>query len=144
MRTLYGVAGSVFFFDQITKFLAVHFLKPRLSISVIPNIFHLSFIENTGIAFGLFQNHPEFWVATISLSAIALVIASWFFKTQTFSKRLAFGFILGGALGNCADRLFWGHVIDFLDFRVWPVFNLADSFITIGVALFIWFTLRGR
>ena len=144
MRTLYSVAGSVFFLDQITKFLAVEFLKPRVSMPVIPNIFHLSFVENKGIAFGLFQGRSEFWVVVISASVVVLLSISWFFKDQTFPKKLAFGFVLGGAIGNCADRLHVGHVIDFLDFRIWPVFNLADSFITIGVALFIWFTLRGR
>ena len=56
----------------------------------------------------------------------------------------AIGFILGGAIGNLTDRIRFGYVVDFLDFRIWPVFNLADSFITIGVCLFLWLAFRGR
>ena len=144
MRTLYSVAGSVLILDQLTKFLAIRYLKPKLSIPIVSNFFHLSFVENTGIAFGLFQSRPEFWVGVITLSVVVLLVVSWFSSHQNLSKRVAFGFILGGAIGNCIDRLYYGHVIDFLDFRIWPVFNVADSFITIGVALFIWQTLRGR
>ena len=142
MRTLYSVAGVVLLLDQITKFLSLSYLKPRLSIPIIPGVFHLSFVENAGIAFGLFQNRPEFWTVIIALSVIVLLIVSWFFKAQPLPKRLAFAFILGGAAGNCIDRIRFERVIDFLDFRIWPVFNLADSFITIGVLMFVWFTLR--
>ena len=144
MRTLYSVAGAVFLFDQITKFLALSFLKPRASIPLFQNIFHLSFVENTGIAFGLFQDHPEFWAWIITVSIVCLLVGSWFFRNQSLSKQLAFGFILGGAIGNWVDRIRFNHVIDFLDFRIWPVFNIADSFITIGVVFFVWFALRGR
>ncbi|MBI1978307.1 MAG: signal peptidase II [Candidatus Omnitrophica bacterium] len=144
MRTLYGVAGLVLFSDQLTKFLALLFLKSKSSVPIVPNVFHLSFVENTGIAFGLFRDHPQFWTFLISASVLILLVASWFFKNQSFVKRMAFGFILGGAIGNCIDRIRFEHVIDFLDFRIWPVFNLADSFITVGVFLFIWVTLRAR
>ena len=144
MRTLYRVAGIVLVCDQLTKFLAVQFLKPTTSAPVIPNFFQLSFVENTGIAFGFFQGHPEFWTLIITGSVAALLIGSYFFLSQPRSHRVAYGFILGGAVGNWIDRVRFEHVIDFLDFHVWPVFNVADSFITIGVVLFIWFALRGR
>ena len=144
MRTLYSVAGLIVLLDQITKYFAISYLKPRLSVPVIPGIFHLSFVENSGIAFGLFQNRPEFWTTFITLSVLVLLIVSWFFKSQPLSSRISFAFILGGALGNCVDRIRFAGVIDFLDFRIWPVFNLADSFITIGVIVFIWFTLKTR
>ena len=144
MRTLYSVAGFVVLLDQATKSLAISYLKPRFSVPIIPDVFHLSFVENTGIAFGLFQRHPGFWTVMIALSVIVLLIVSWFFRTQLLSRKLAFAFILGGAIGNCIDRIRFEHVIDFLDFRIWPIFNLADSSITIGVLLFVWFTLRGH
>ena len=144
MRILYSVAGIVLLCDQLTKFLAVWFLKPITGVPVVPNVFHLSFIENSGIAFGLFQGHPEFWTLIITASVLCLLIISPFFWTQSILRKLAFGFILGGAIGNWIDRLRFEHVIDFLDFRIWPVFNLADSFITIGVFLFVLFALRGR
>ena len=144
MRTLYCVAGIVLLSDQLTKLLAVLFLKPLTSIPILPNIFHLSFVENTGIAFGFFQGHSGFLTVLITVSVLGLLICSVFFKNQSLPHRLAYGFILGGALGNLIDRLRLEHVIDFLDFRIWPVFNIADSFITIGVMLFIWFAVRGR
>lgn len=144
MRTLYRIAGTVLLFDQITKALALSFLKPRISIPLFRDVFHLSFVENTGIAFGLFQDHPEFWTWIITISIVCLLVGSWFFRDQPLPKQLAFGFILGGAIGNWVDRIRFNYVIDFLDFRVWPVFNIADSFITIGVVFFIWFALRGR
>ena len=144
MRTLYCVAGIVLFCDQLTKFLAVRFLKPLTSVPIIPHVFHLSFVENTGIAFGLFQSHPEALTILIAASVLCLLICTRFFVNQPLSHQLAYGFILGGSIGNWIDRVRFEHVIDFLDFRIWPVFNIADSFITIGVALFVWFALRGR
>ena len=143
MRTLYRVAGIVLLCDQLTKFLAVSYLKPLGGISVVPNIFHLSYVENTGIAFGFFQGHPEFWTLVISISVLCLLVGTRFFSGQSFSRKLAYGLILGGAVGNWIDRVSHQHVIDFLDFYIWPVFNVADSCITIGVLLFIWFALRG-
>ena len=144
MRILYSVTAVILLFDQLSKFLAVCFLKPINSVPIFPHIFHLSFVENSGIAFGLFQGHPEFWMLIITLSVFCLGVISFFFRKQSFLHRLAFGFILGGATGNWIDRLRFDHVIDFLDFRIWPVFNIADSFITIGVFLFVWLALKGE
>ena len=144
MRTLYSVAGVVLLLDQLTKFLAIWFLKPISNIQILPNIFHLSFVENTGIAFGLFQGYSEILTLLISVSVLCLFLCARFFGNQPLSHKLAYGFVLGGSLGNWIDRLRFEHVIDFLDFRIWPVFNIADSFITIGVISFIWFAVRGR
>lgn len=144
MRTLYSVAGIALLVDQLTKFLAISFVKPLGNIPIVPNVFSLSFVENSGIAFGLFQGHPEFWTLMITASVLCLLIGSWFFRHQSLSHQLAFGFILGGAIGNWIDRIHFEGVIDFLNFHIWPVFNIADSFITIGVLLFIWFGLRAR
>ena len=139
---LYLVAAFVFLSDQATKAIALQFLKPRLSIPLVPNFFHLSFVENSGIAFGFFQGHPGLLTFVISASVLVLLICSRLFQNRPFPYTLAYGFILGGALGNWVDRIRWQHVIDFLDFRIWPVFNLADSFITVGVIVFIWFSFK--
>ena len=149
MRTLYSVAGSIFTFDQLTKWFAVWLLKPKGSIPVLSSFLQLSFVENTGIAFGLFQSHPEVLTFLITVSILGLFICARFFMGKPLLHRIAYGFILGGAVGNWFDRICFGHVTDFLDVRIepffrWPVFNLADSFITVGVVLFIWFALRGR
>ena len=138
------IAALVFLCDQLTKAIAIEFLKPAGSIAILPNFFHLSFVENSGIAFGLFRNQPGFLTWCISASVLFLLIGAWLFRKQSFAKCLAYGFVLGGAFGNWWDRIRFNHVIDFLDFRIWPVFNLADSFITIGVLILIWFTFRSR
>ncbi|OGW82344.1 MAG: signal peptidase II [Omnitrophica bacterium RIFCSPLOWO2_12_FULL_44_17] len=131
--------------DQVSKWVAIEFLKPEASIPVIRNFFHFTYVENTGIAFGLLQEHSGFLLIFISLSVLAiLAFASYFTRREIFIKRIAYGFILGGAIGNLTDRIRFGYVVDFLDFRIWPVFNLADSFITIGVCLFLWLAFRGR
>ena len=144
MYAILSIAALVILFDQATKFLAVEFLRPIQHTPVIPNIFHLSYVQNTGIAFGLFQNYPAAWSIIITLSICLLLIGIRFFVREPFIKRMAYGFILGGAVGNWIDRIRLHYVIDFLDFRIWPVFNVADSFITMGVIFFIWFALRGR
>ena len=136
------VALSVLVLDQLTKWLALEFLAAEGSIAVIPNVFHLSFVENTGIAFGFFQGHPAFFTHVITVSVVVLLIASRWFVLQPRSRQIAFGLILGGAVGNWIDRLRYEHVIDFIDFRIWPVFNIADSGITVGVLMFVWFMLK--
>jgi len=114
------------------------------SIPVIKSIFHITYVENTGIAFGLFpQGRPLFIV--ISLIIILGII---FFERRkvikSLKERVCLGLILGGALGNLVDRLRFGFVIDFLDFRIWPVFNLADSGVCIGGILMVFFLLKKR
>ena len=107
---------------------------------VIPKIFHFTLVHNTGIAFGLFKNMG---IVFIIVSVIAILFFSWFLYSRrqekdfsTFSI-LAFSLIIGGAFGNLIDRLQFGFVIDFIDFRIWPVFNIADSAITIGALILI-------
>ncbi len=102
---------------------------------VIPNVFHLTLVHNPGIAFGLFRQHPVILTGLISLSLVVLFIWSARMSRLNTGARICFALILGGAAGNWIDRIRFGRVIDFLDFRVWPVFNIADSAITIGVAL---------
>lgn len=143
MSILALVATGVISWDQLTKWFAIQYLVRRGSVALIPNFFHLTFVENTGIAFGLFQGRPATLTVVITVSVLALLIGAWWFRDRPVSRRLAYGFILGGAIGNWIDRLRYEHVIDFLDFRVWPVFNFADAFITTGVLLFLWFKVIG-
>lgn len=139
---LFLLAGIVLLLDQSAKFLISRFMLPGGSLPVIKNIFHLTYIQNKGAAFGLFPNQTLFLVI-VALFAIFFII--------TFHKRLAkgrvslswaLGLILGGTIGNLADRIRLKAVIDFLDFRIWPVFNLADSAITVGAAILFISLLR--
>jgi signal peptidase II len=134
------VFPSVFFAvllaDQITKFLALRYLHESGTIAVIPSVFHLTLVYNTGIAFGVFREHPTLLLILITCSLVFLFFWGWHKPDLTPAQRLSMALILSGALGNWIDRVRFGAVIDFLDFRIWPVFNVADSAITIGVTLF--------
>lgn len=133
---IFIVASILVILDQYSKYLVIHKLSFGQSIPIIPNAFHLTPISNTGIAFGLFKGNNT--ILTFS-SIVVILILSFFWKRivpdRLFSGRLAIGFILGGAIGNLIDRIRFKHVIDFLDFRVWPIFNLADSAITVGALM---------
>ena len=122
--------------DQLSKVLILRKMSFGQSIPVIPSIFHITLIGNTGIAFGLFKGNSEFLVG------VGLLVLVWIYqllRKHQIHGRLAsigLGLISGGAIGNLIDRLRYGYVIDFLDFRVWPVFNIADMCISVGTALF--------
>mgnify|MGYP001572563286 FL=1 len=133
---LWCVLVITFILDQLSKFSICRGLFLGQSIPVIKNIFHLSLVYNTGSVFGLFRGKNSLFII-LSLGIVSFIFRDYFLNkhSYTLKKRLAFGLILGGALGNLLDRLRLGYIIDFLDFRVWPVFNLADSAITVGVLL---------
>lgn len=124
--------------DQASKAYISRNLFLGQSIPVIKNVFHISLVHNTGVAFGLFKGYGIFFVV-LSFS-IAAYIARYAIVNRhkdSFRKRMALSLILGGACGNLIDRLRFGHIVDFFDLRVWPVFNIADSAITIGMLFLI-------
>jgi signal peptidase II len=162
-------------FDQITKLLVKGFSIPALGInhegmyhgqriSIIDDFFRLTFIENPGMAFGIDPGlNMKLWMSLFSLIAsIGLIIYLYHIRNEKFAARLSISFILGGAIGNLLDRmfygvlfnyapLFYGKVVDFLDFDFFditifgrnydrfPVFNIADSAVTVGVILLLVF-----
>jgi len=131
--------GTVIFIDRLTKNFFMNFLSLGESFPVIRNVFHMTLVHNTGIAFGFFKEHGSVFIV-IPMIAIALLVFNIFYYKQNDEALsrlyiLGFSLILGGAIGNLIDRISFGHVIDFIDFRVWPVFNIADSAITIGAVI---------
>jgi len=138
------IALAVLALDRITKIIALGLLSPGDSISVIPGIFHITLVLNNGTAFGLFKGMNAFFIL-VSVTVIACIILYvWKNRPLGFVWSLIFGLILGGASGNLFDRIKFGRVIDFFDFRIWPVFNIADSCITIGMILLAWKILRHK
>ena len=122
--------------DQLSKLLAGKFLLPGESIPVVKNILHLTLVYNTGAAFGMFRSKPQLFV----IMAVIAVFFIFFLVLRrshmlNVAERFSLYLILAGTLGNLTDRLRFGHVVDFIDLRVWPVFNFADSFITIGAVI---------
>ncbi|MDO8488768.1 MAG: signal peptidase II [Candidatus Omnitrophota bacterium] len=134
---IFIIISSVIFLDQATKFLASKFLQLNNPVPLIKNFFNLTLVHNRGAAFGMFQNQL-FMFLLISISAIILIIYSLRDKRNSKLFKISLSLILGGAIGNLVDRTRFGFVIDFLDFRVWPVFNLADSVITVAALLLTW------
>jgi len=135
------VAAIVFTLDRFTKIAALNMLELGQSIKVIPGILRITLVLNDGAAFGLFKGRSVFFVF-ISLAVIIAIVA-YLVKSRRLDRSISIGLglILGGALGNLADRIAFGKVVDFIDFGIWPVFNIADSCITIGAAMIILTTL---
>lgn len=125
----------LFFLDRLTKEIVRAAIPLNFSIPILKDIFHITHITNTGIAFGLARNN-NLPFAVLS-GAILLLLIFFFVKSKKRSELMPISLIIAGAAGNILDRIIYGSVCDFLDFRIWPIFNLADSFVTIGgVVLF--------
>jgi len=127
-----SVAGIVVLIDHFSK----HWFLKHFQLGEsrrVTSFLYLTLVQNTGTAFGLFQNDNK-TLLMLSYGILALVIygARGFFERGGRWAFWGISFIIGGAIGNIVDRHLYGHVIDFLDFRVWPVFNVADSAITVG------------
>ena len=137
------ISACVFILDRITKHLASAYIDVHQSIPVINGFFHLTLVHNSGAAFGLLKNQVPLFIVT-SLCAVVLIIRDLLLNRPHRLYNCALSLILAGAAGNLVDRLFLGYVVDFLDFRVWPVFNVADSAITIGVCLLGYLILTGK
>jgi len=134
---IFSTALLVVLLDQLTKFLIKQNFQLSQSIPLIKNILHFTYITNTGSAFGLFKG---FNLIFILFSIIVIAVIFYYLKKIKENEKLlqfAVGLILGGTIGNLIDRIFYGFVIDFIDFRIWPVFNIADSAVTISVVFLI-------
>lgn len=127
--------------DQISKLLVIKLLERSSSIELIKNFFYLTYTHNNGAAFSILTGQRVF---LILIAIIILIILFYYLrknKVEGKIERLAFSFIIGGALGNLIDRILRGYVIDFIDVKIFkynfPVFNLADTFIVVGVILLL-------
>jgi signal peptidase II len=140
-------------FDQLTKFIVDRSMPLHHSIPVIDNLFSLTYIRNTGAAFGFLAGSAAAFrlpfLIVFSLVAIGFVVA----MLRRLPERetglvTALAFILSGAIGNLIDRFAYGEVIDFLDFYWsgyhWPAFNVADSFITMGVGITVFYLIKAK
>ncbi len=138
------ISMSILVLDQLTKKLIYLNFLPGQSRPIIENIFHLTLVYNKGIAFGLFGDRVIISVFISIMVIILLIVSVIKIKGHELILKIAFSLILGGATGNLVDRIRFGYVIDFLDFRIWPVFNVADSAITIGAGLLIVYLFKMR
>jgi len=139
MKVLF-VSAILVLADQTSKTIVVKTMSLYESIPVIQNFFHFTYITNDGMAFGI--NFPFGYYIFTSVSILLTLFLFWYLwsvRTHSIVIRLGISFIIAGAIGNLIDRIFLGAVIDFLDFMIgnfhWYVFNLADSYVTVGMVL---------
>ncbi len=137
------IATIIFLSDFLIKaYLYNNFLGQ--SIPVLKDVLHITVVANEGAAFGILSGHTNFLVY------LGIIFILFFFylirkeKDRSLLFLILSGMILGGALSNLFDRIFLGFVIDYIDVKIWPVFNLSDSCISVGVGLLLWQSLRQK
>lgn len=127
----------IIFLDISTKALAYKYLQDVNTYPIIENVFHLTYVENRGAAFGILEDN-RFMFISITILVSSVII--YYLEKKDISIKifnLGLNLVLAGAIGNLIDRILLGYVIDFFDFRIWPVFNIADISIVIGAGLLI-------
>ncbi|WP_290656877.1 signal peptidase II [Anaerovibrio sp.] len=131
----FGLGLIVFIIDQLVKGYITASMHLGQSVPVIKNYFYITYVLNPGAAFGIFENQRLFFIG-VALVLLGVVI---YFRKQLMKEHMlvqyGVGLLVGGAIGNLYDRLQNGLVVDFLDFRFWPVFNIADVAICVGAGL---------
>jgi signal peptidase II len=143
---LFLTAVGAYGLDRVTKVWAESAL-PGSPVDLVPGVLTLRFTENSGGAFSIGQSAPWFFVGVSTI--VSIVIVATAFRHRGRLVPFALGLVLGGALGNLTDRALRapglrGHVVDFIDLHLWPVFNLADTAIVVGAILLAWTGFRDR
>lgn len=132
------IIGLIIALDQVFKFLIQSNMELGQSIPVIENIFHITYIHNYGAAFSIFQNKTILLIVLpmiIMIGIVVVLVKMGLGKDKFFTAAL--GLVVAGGIGNLIDRIFYGYVVDFLDFRVFPIFNVADVAVCCGCGLLI-------
>lgn len=129
--------------DQLSKILTVRYLKPIGSVSLIDGVFSLTYVENTGAAFGILKNHRWVFISITIVICIGLLIYLIKSKDIHLVAKISLALIIGGAIGNLIDRIFVGHVTDMFHVTLinFAVFNVADSAVVVGTFLFVYYIL---
>lgn len=144
MKSMSGRATAVFLFlavlmiDQLVKYYVELTMLPGESIPVAEQVFHITYVLNPGAAFGILRHQQEiFLIAAVGFFAVFLV---YYKRLRSSGALIHYGSVAlaSGAVSNMIDRMRTGHVVDFFDFRVWPVFNVADIAIVLGAAAVLW------
>jgi signal peptidase II len=152
-RLVSGWLVVILVFDQFSKLIVDRSMPLHHTIPIIDGLFNLTYVRNTGAAFGIFAgSHQAFrlpFLIGVSVLAIGFIFVMLMrLRASATGLITALALILGGAIGNLIDRLVYGEVIDFLDVYLseyhWPAFNVADSCITIGVAITLYFLLTAK
>ena len=151
MYKWFGISVLVIVLDQITKYVASHMLLMHEPVAILP-FFNFTLMHNPGAAFSFLadQDGWQRWLFAGLALGVSIVLAIWLHRLKTHEKwlALALSLVLGGAIGNLIDRVYYGYVIDFIDVYYntshWPAFNIADAAISIGAVMLIIDTFRSK
>jgi signal peptidase II len=146
------ITALIFIADHVTKWMVRSWMELDEAIVIIPDFLNLSYVRNSGVAFGLFADIQSVWKPYIlgGMAVVAVVVILMYasrMPTDRMLLQIALAVTLGGILGNFIDRIAHGFVVDFIEFHVnnrfhWPTFNVADSAITVGIGLLLLDTIR--
>lgn len=132
------VAAVLLGVDQLTKYFVLQKLKPVGSVTIISGLLEFSYIENTGIAFGLFKNTKWLIIALTVVAFAAIATVLFRYKSHTALSYVASTLLIAGGIGNLIDRLLYGFVVDFIHVMFFDyIFNFADCCVTVGAVLFV-------
>ncbi len=142
LRTYFLMIGIILggiALDQLTKLLAVRYLMPVDTVPLWENVLHLTYVENTGAAFGTMKDARWVFLILSTVAIVGIALYLFFGYARTTLATVAFSMIVSGGIGNMIDRIALGYVIDFIDFRLihFAVFNGADSFVCVGAGLLV-------
>ncbi len=139
---IFFISFLILLIDRLTKYLVMRQMEEFQTIPIIKDVFHFTFIYNKGAAFGMLQNKQWLFI----LLALALLVAAYLLRKHIKASdnyvRFGVALLVSGAIGNLIDRIVYNKVVDFLDFIIWPIFNIADIAICVGVAMISWSILR--
>lgn len=128
--------------DQISKYYVQTHMHLGQSIAVVPGLFHWTYILNHGAAFGILRDQRYLFLAIVSILVVAIAYYYKALMKGPMYVRVGAGLLLAGALGNAIDRFTQGGVVDFFDFRIWPIFNIADIGIVVGIVLIAYYMIK--
>ncbi|MBQ0078752.1 MAG: signal peptidase II [Eubacterium sp.] len=140
--TYFILLVAIIALDRAVKYWISSGMNPGDTIPVIQDIFHITYVQNTGAAFSMMQGQRAFLIALpIAIAVLGLVIL--FIKRKTWPPvlNIAVAMVCGGGIGNFIDRASIGYVVDMFDFRVFPVFNVADIFVCVGCGLILYYVI---
>lgn len=139
MKKYFLLSVLIILIDQITKFIVEKYLYFK-QIIVIDSFLHFTYVQNRGGAWGIFGDTPVLFLVLVPI-AVGLLIYM-LKKCENKLEKISIAMIIAGALGNYIDRIVRGYVVDFFDFLIWPVFNVADIFVVVGGILFVLSAIR--
>lgn len=132
--------------DIVSKVLVSKYIVLEKSIKIINDFFYITYVRNTGVAWSMFSSKTILVLLVSSFIILGIVLYIYNNRPKNMLEKVAYSMVLGGAIGNFVDRIIYGYVIDFIDIKIfgydYPIFNLADAFIVIGVILLVIYTWR--